>query len=519
MKNFVRLQKITDVVNRLSYIQREGKYSEKNLSEQLVLSKDFFGKDNWQKLADFETAESERLNANLNQARELIVALPNQMFKSPKAEEQYDQLANELAKDQPYAYAIHWNETKTNLHMHLLLAERQITQELEPKTYRQDYWKDKTTGKVCSKDSPNAYLYAKKGDIQRDKDGNIKYKDSKNSGFSLKNNELTTKAWLQDRSEHVRNALESFGYVLEQYDPNGPYLAEKHQGKGNNAYTNRIKLENHYIRKYNKEIQPLVESPYLTSDKLLAFKKETAQEFKQGIFKRVFTRIKAWLSKLAIYIQKPADKLLNSLQNATETIGDTFNELKRRTEQANRRILQPTTSYERLPGEPIPGTQSSSNQDPSKNPLSNAEPNRADNDLFEQLKTNYLANQIIARQSAEHARRELDSRSRRELKQLQGRNTNQTSERDPELATYPYQDNERPIETRDQREYNRELKQLRRELDEIDEEIRRTPSIRAKLNLFKRRDKLEDQLNDLNNREPNFEPPLRTRDDDYEMEL
>ena len=257
----------------------------------------------------------------------------------------------------------------------------------------------------------------------------------------------------------------------------------------------------------------------MTSDKLLAFKKETAQEFKQGIFKRVFTRIKAWLSKLAIYIQKPADKLLNSLQNATETIGDTFNELKRRTEQANRRILQPTTGYERLPGKPIPGTQPSSNQDPSKNPLSNTEPNRADNDLFEQLKTNYLANQILARQSAEHARRELDSRSRRELKQLQGRNPNQTSERNTEPATYPYQDNERTIETRNQREYNRELEELRRELDEIDEEIGRTTSIRAKLNLFKQRDKLEDQLNDISHREPNIKPPLRTRDDDYEMEL
>lgn len=253
MKNFVRLQTIPNVLGRLDYIFRQGSFSTKELSEQLVYFQDNFGAENWKKLANFENAESERLNVKLNQARELIIALPNGMQDQKDAETQYKQIASTLASGQPYAFAIHWNKSKTNLHMHLLLSERQkldISQ--EPKRYRQDIWA-KEDGSRALKVADRHHIMHHKGDIQYDKDGKIKYKNTENSGFSLKNNQMQKKSWLFEKKQEATKLLKNLGYDITAFDEKEGFLAEKHEGKGNSAYTQRIKRENNFIRSQNKE--------------------------------------------------------------------------------------------------------------------------------------------------------------------------------------------------------------------------------------------------------------------------
>ena len=253
MKNFVRLQTIPNVLGRLDYIFRQGSFSTKELSEQLVYFQDNFGAENWKKLANFENAESERLNVKLNQARELIIALPNGMQDQKDAETQYKQIASTLASGQPYAFAIHWNKSKTNLHMHLLLSERQkldISQ--EPKRYRQDIW-SKEDGSRALKVADRHHIMHHKGDIQYDKDGKIKYKNAENSGFSLKNNQMQKKSWLFEKKQEATKLLKNLGYDITAFDEKEGFLAEKHEGKGNSAYTQRIKRENNFIRSQNKE--------------------------------------------------------------------------------------------------------------------------------------------------------------------------------------------------------------------------------------------------------------------------
>lgn len=253
MKNFVRLQTIPNVLGRLDYIFRQGFFSTKELSEQLVYFQDNFGAENWKKLANFENAESERLNVKLNQARELIIALPNGMQDQKDAETQYKQIASTLASGQPYAFAIHWNKSKTNLHMHLLLSERQkldISQ--EPKRYRQDIWA-KEDGSRALKVADRHHIMHHKGDIQYDKDGKIKYKNAENSGFSLKNNQMQKKSWLFEKKQEATKLLKNLGYDITAFDEKEGFLAEKHEGKGNSAYTQRIKRENNFIRSQNKE--------------------------------------------------------------------------------------------------------------------------------------------------------------------------------------------------------------------------------------------------------------------------
>lgn len=63
----------------------------------------------------------------------------------------------------------------TNLHCHILFSERENQQDLVPKIYKKDQWRDRDTNKLAKANSENSYLYAKNGDIQKDKAGNIKY--------------------------------------------------------------------------------------------------------------------------------------------------------------------------------------------------------------------------------------------------------------------------------------------------------------------------------------------------------
>ena len=253
MQSFSRVQKIYDVVGRLDYIARRNNYSTKQLAEQLVYFHDDFGQDNWQKLADFETAESERRHIILRHARELIIALPNEMSSKKDAETQYKEFASTLASGQPYAFAVHWNKSKTNLHMHLLLSERQkLNISQEPKRYRQDIWA-KEDGSMAMKKEDRHHILHKKGDVQLDKDGNIKYKDAENSGFSEKNKDMIARAWVHIKQNQSAQLLTDLGYDVTVFDKKEGMLAEKHEGKGNNAYTQRIKRENNFIRSQNKE--------------------------------------------------------------------------------------------------------------------------------------------------------------------------------------------------------------------------------------------------------------------------
>lgn len=286
MKNFVRLQKIPTVVGRLDYIFRQGAFSKKELQEQLVYFHDNFGAENWKKLANFEAAESKRLNVKLTQARELIIALPNCMKDAKDAESLYKKIADNLASGQPYAFAVHWNKSKTNLHMHLLLSERQkLNISQEPKRYRQDIWA-KEDGSRALKVEDRHHIMHRKGDIQYDKDGNIKYKSAENSGFSLKNKSMQKKSWLLEKKQEATKLLKDLGYEITSFDSKEGFLAEKHEGKGNSEYTQRIKRENAFIRSQNIERAKTIsryKKQYATAKtEFLEFKKDLSSAVKSA---------------------------------------------------------------------------------------------------------------------------------------------------------------------------------------------------------------------------------------------
>lgn len=252
------MTKITDVKGRIEYISRTGKHTDK--AEELVMFKDDF--KNWDKLVEFEKGQARKTL----EARELMIALPNN-----STPEDWEEVANMIVGKQPHAYAVHWNEDKTNLHMHLIFSERQETlEQVEPKRYRQDIWA-KEDGSRAMKKEDRHHIMHKKGDVQRDKNGNIRYKEV--SGFSEKDKIFKSKAWLESVKKDTVKLFNNRGYSVKKYDPKGVFLAEKHEGKGNNFYIEQVKAENIMIRNYNAEV---AKAQNVLPDEVLIKSKEDA---------------------------------------------------------------------------------------------------------------------------------------------------------------------------------------------------------------------------------------------------
>lgn len=107
-------------------------------------------------------------------------------------------MAHEIVgENKDYEYAVHWNHNRTNLHVHILFSERENQIDLEPKVYKKDIWHDKDTHKLAKANSENAVLVHKKGEVQRDKEGNIKYQTDI---FKVKDKKFTERWWLHHKT-------------------------------------------------------------------------------------------------------------------------------------------------------------------------------------------------------------------------------------------------------------------------------------------------------------------------------
>lgn len=240
---YSRQTKISNVVGRSDYISNEKR------QEKIVLhskSSEF----DWKDYVDFEENNKRTDKAN-NQARELVIALPNELADNENIKVCCDELAiNLLGSNRDYEYAVHWNKSYTNLHMHLLFSERERNKGLQPKVYKRDMYVDQKTGKTCKKDNPNAVLRIKKGDIQRDSEGNIKYNSDK---FTVKDPKFKKKAWLEENQKIIQKTLGKYGYKLNIFDKNSNDIAQKKLYKGaKNDYLEYARNWNNQAKKINQ---------------------------------------------------------------------------------------------------------------------------------------------------------------------------------------------------------------------------------------------------------------------------
>lgn len=269
-----RVAKISNAVGRSNYINDEER------QEEIVLHKENM-QHSWEEHSSFEK-EHQKTNVANNEALEVHVALPNELAQD---KEKLESVCDDLVKDivgfnKDYEYSVHWNHNRTNLHVHILFSERENQKDLEPKIYKKDIWQDRDTHRLAKAHAENAELVHKKGDIQRDKEGNIKYKTDI---FKPKDTQYIKRNWVHDVREITQKILKSHGYELDITTKESPYLAQKKLYKGASAnYIEKAKEWNEEVKRYNKGVKQHIELEPVQLDNYKAIKKDILENVKEA---------------------------------------------------------------------------------------------------------------------------------------------------------------------------------------------------------------------------------------------
>lgn len=197
---YVRMTKLSNVKGRQDYIMSDKK------QENIVLRHN--EELDFSPYVDFEKELSKKQGKKINEGRELIFALPNEWAELEEEElrKRCLEISNQsLGKSTDFCFAIHWNESLTNLHMHLIFSERTKEEGLKQATYKRDVWLKKDGTLAKSKSERYEKIHSK-GDFKFTKDGLPQYEKNK-VNFSNKDTKYKTKAWLHEVKENYRNLL------------------------------------------------------------------------------------------------------------------------------------------------------------------------------------------------------------------------------------------------------------------------------------------------------------------------
>ena len=242
-----QMSKISNASGRSDYIRNPDR------QEEVVLYKSDM-RYSWKVHSDFEKQHSNSDKQN-NEAREVIVPVDNSLYDDRKKLERVcDSLVkNIVGENHDYEYAVHWNKAHTNLHIHILFSERENILEREPKVYAKDIWQDKDTHKLAKANSENAELVHRKGEIQRDKEGNIKYKEEP---FKAKDVRFKNHSFIQEKNEIIAKTLAEFGFNLRVQTKDSPYLSQRKEYKGaSKDYIENCRAYNSAVKKYNEAVE------------------------------------------------------------------------------------------------------------------------------------------------------------------------------------------------------------------------------------------------------------------------
>lgn len=244
MYTYVRSVKLPDIRGRSAYItNKTGRHKDEDILCVGGPTSD------WLPYVHYEK-QHQRSSEQNNEGRELTVALPNSwgsFIGKPLLKSRADNLAQKLlGKNSDYQYAVHWNSSHTNLHMHLIYSERIKRSQTNEKAPTSDFYDRDiyltNEGKIARK----------KADRAVDEQGNVKPPihrkgEPKNVDFSAKDTKYKSRAWLQEVKKVISRtfALEADKKHVTNY------LHTFHEGKAP-AAAERTKAINSSIRAMNK---------------------------------------------------------------------------------------------------------------------------------------------------------------------------------------------------------------------------------------------------------------------------
>lgn len=245
-----------------------------NRQEKILFSGGNITQAEWKQIAKFEK-DNQKSNEKNNEAREIMLALPNSLIDNPtKTEEIINEfIEKNIGKDHPYHYTIHQkakSKTQDNLHCHIVFSERTKNENLEIKKYKKDIWYDKEKNRMCK--AGMGELIHKKGDIVYDQEGNPQYNSDP---FSIKDKKFKEKAYTQEMKKSFCDILNQHGFDFSIYNNNDIYLKQKKVYKGYSEEKKKETIEfNNEVKRYNNLAKQVVKQQPNLKETLLINKKQ-----------------------------------------------------------------------------------------------------------------------------------------------------------------------------------------------------------------------------------------------------
>ena len=253
--SFIRMSKLIDVRGRVDYISNQKR------QEHLYATYSTVEPEFWKYLseqAQHEFWKSNQSGGKCIEARELIIALPECLQSS--SPDLVLQLFTEKFREQygvQCTAALHHNKSKSNYHIHLIFADRDLL--------------DKTQVKYASRnmyyDEQGHHVRTKKEVL--DADGKLrpgcrmlpKGSPYDVRWFSGHKDVFKSKAFLSDIKEMFTDLINQCVVREEEkltvFDPSGPYLATKKIGK-NNPMADAIRADNQVKQEWNQMVDQVL---------------------------------------------------------------------------------------------------------------------------------------------------------------------------------------------------------------------------------------------------------------------
>ena len=245
------MAKLHNLSGRIIYISSHAK--QEHLYEVYATEPD---KAFWQELAKCNQEEFEKsgTNGKCIEARELMIALPESFINYD-----HDYLLKKMVDEFKKRYgvecfaALHHNKRKTNLHIHMIFAERKRLEQPTEKIATRNMFYDEQGHHVRTKKE----ILDGDGNIRRDCKIIKKGEVYERKIFTVKDGHFKQESFLDEAKIFYTDLINQMVIDdkdrLSIFDKNGPYLATKKVGK-NNPKAEEIKADNEICMEWNRAV-------------------------------------------------------------------------------------------------------------------------------------------------------------------------------------------------------------------------------------------------------------------------
>ncbi|MCI9127344.1 MAG: MobA/MobL family protein [Eubacterium sp.] len=348
--SFIEMAKLHDLSGRITYISSHAK--QEHLYEVYATEPD---RAFWRELAKCNQEEFGKsgTNGKCIEARELMVALPESFINYD-----HDYLLKKMVDEFKEKYgvechaALHHNKRKTNLHIHMIFAERK---RLEQPT-------EKVATRNMFYDEQGHHVRTKKEIL--DEDGNIrkgckiikKGEVYERKIFTVKDERFKQESFLDEIKVFYTDLINQMALDdkdrLSIFDKNGLHLATKKVGK-NNPKAEEIKADNEIRMEWNRAVDRAIVSGVADAEIIELKKTEITEKVKESVEQNgkkpeLFGEIvRAALLLLELLIAKAMQKVMDIAEKAIGIDVGAANEISKETDSRIHAGDNPTFQPER----------------------------------------------------------------------------------------------------------------------------------------------------------------------------